>query len=178
MRRLIAVPTVLLALAAAGCAGEDRQDAPTVSSASDPGTAPNGTPGPQGSPAIPGQPVSCGEIADVLGKAHGVALFADPGPAGAVGCDEARGVMKEFFLRAPPQTAGQQGALAVRGWSCQYDGGPTGTWITDCRRDEREMHTEDAGRSTGPSGPPGASEPPGLPDESSPPMEEPSTTDI
>ncbi|MHB6906024.1 hypothetical protein [Streptomyces sp. DB-54] len=178
MHRLIAVPTVLLALAAAGCGTVDGVgDAPATSSASGPGGAPNGTPAPQDSPTIPGQPVSCGEIAGVLGQAHGVALFADPGAAGTVGCPEALAVMKEFFLRAPPQSGGPPGALAVQGWSCRYDGGPTGTWITECRRGERAMHTEDTGQG-GPGGPPDASEMPGLPDESSLPMGQPSTTEL
>ncbi|MYT28812.1 MULTISPECIES: hypothetical protein [unclassified Streptomyces] len=174
MRRLIAVPTVLLALAAAGCGtGEDREEAPATASASNPGGA-SDAPGPQDSPTIPGQPVSCGAIADALGKAHGVALYADPGAGGTVGCDEARAVMKEFFLRAPPQSAGHPGSLAVRGWACQYDGGPTGTWVTECRQGERAMHTEDSGQQPGPSGPP---DEPGAPDEPSLPGE-PSTTEL
>ncbi|MFI1203714.1 hypothetical protein ACH4VR_30500 [Streptomyces sp. NPDC020883] len=163
MRRLIAVPTVLLALAAAGCGtGEDREETPATASAPDPGGAPE----PQGSPTIPGQPVSCGAIADALGKAHGVALYADPGAGGTVGCAEARAVMKEFFLRAPPQSAGHPSSLAVKGWTCQYDGGPTGTWVAECRQDERAMHTEDPGQD------------PGSPDDPSLPMDEPSTTEL
>ncbi|MFE7316962.1 hypothetical protein ACFU7T_28260 [Streptomyces sp. NPDC057555] len=177
MRRLIAVPTVLLALAAAGCeVGDGRGDAPGTSSASDPGAAPYGAPeAPTASPTIPGQPVSCGALADALGQAHDVALFADPGADGTVGCGEARAVMKEFFLRAPPQEGGPGGSLTVRGWACHYDGGPTGAWITECRRGEREMHTEEAGQDTGPNGSPDGSEPPGDP---SLPMNEPSTTEL
>ncbi|QHC22322.1 hypothetical protein [Streptomyces sp. GS7] len=182
MRRLIIAPTMLLALTAAGCGtGEDGETSTAASSAGEPGGGPgpqssgDGTPDPA-SPTVPGQPVSCGEIADALGRAHGVALFADPGAGGTVGCTEAHDVMAEFFLRAPPSRA-NRGALAVRGWLCQYESGPTGTWITSCRKDKREMHTEEpTGRDGGPGGPPGASQLPSLPDDSVTPVARPSTT--
>ncbi|MCK7624807.1 hypothetical protein MUU72_17135 [Streptomyces sp. RS10V-4] len=175
MRRLITVPTVLLALTAAGCgSGTDRGEAPASAAASDPGTG--GAPEPEGSPTVPGQPVGCGNIADALGRAHGVALFADPGAAGTVGCTEARTVMKEFFRRDPPRSGGHHGPLAVSGWSCRYDGGPTGTWITACRKGERAMHTEEAAEDS-PGGPPDGSEQPG-PEDPSLPMDEPSTTEL
>ncbi|MFE6689422.1 hypothetical protein ACFVFQ_23465 [Streptomyces sp. NPDC057743] len=178
MHRLLAVPTVLLALAATGCgAGEGLGETP-ASSPSAPGAGPYGTPQAPASPTVPGQPVSCGEIADALGQAHGVALFADPGAGGTVGCGEVRAVMKEFFLRAPPQSRKLPGSLAVRGWSCHYDGGPTGTWVTECRRGEREMHTEEADQGGDPNGPPDGSELPSAPDESSLPNGQPSTTEL
>ncbi|GGU76199.1 hypothetical protein GCM10010211_47740 [Streptomyces albospinus] len=184
MRRLITVPTVLLALTAAGCGtGEDGEGSTAASSTGGPGGSPGpqssggGTPDPA-SPPVPGQPVNCGELADALGRAHSVALFADPGAGGTVGCAEARDVMAEFFLRAPPSRA-NRGALAVRGWLCQYESGPTGTWITSCRKDKREMHTEEQdGGDGGPDGPPGASQLPSLPDGSSIPREQPSTTEL
>ncbi|UKY48837.1 hypothetical protein [Streptomyces inhibens] len=185
MRRLIAVPTVLLALAAAGC-GEG--DATTGASASAAGEG--RTPGPQrsgpgtASPTVPGQPMDCGVLPDALGTAGDVALYADPGAGGTVGCVEARGVMSEFFLRAPREARDDRGTLSVRGWLCQYESGPTGTWITTCRKDKREMHTEEpSGRNTGPGpsqepGVPDGSQLPTLPGESSDPMDEPSTEEL
>ncbi|MGW7487492.1 hypothetical protein [Streptomyces sp. NPDC054786] len=130
MRRLIAVPTVLLALAAAGC-GDDGGD-PTAAASSAPGIGPgpDRTPGDgpdSASPTVPGQPMDCGELPDALGKAGDVTLFADPGAGGTVGCDEARRVMSEFFVRAPREARDDRGTLAVRGWFCQYESGPTGT---------------------------------------------------
>lgn len=180
MRRLIAVPTVLLALAAVGC-GEagGGEGTSTASSSSGTGTGPGpqrSGPGSEGpSPTVPGQSVSCGEIKDALGKKGDVALFADPGAGGTVGCAEARDVMSEFFVRAPREAGDDRGTLAVRGWFCQFESGPTGTWITTCRKDKREMHTEE------PSDEPGApdgSQLPTLPIEPSDPMDEPSTEEL
>ncbi|MGW1377422.1 hypothetical protein ACWD6P_24570 [Streptomyces sp. NPDC002446] len=178
MQRLIAVPTVLLALAAAGCGDTEGRGEPVPSSAGT-GTGP----GPQRSapgsaapsPAVPGQPVSCGEIQNALGEAGDVALYADPGAGGTVGCEEARDVMSEFFVRAPREGDSERGTLAVRGWFCQYESGPTGTWITSCRKDRREMHTEEPAEQ--PGSPDGPQLPP-LPVEPSDPMEEPSTEEL
>ncbi|MEU9116874.1 hypothetical protein AB0D04_35270 [Streptomyces sp. NPDC048483] len=190
MRRLIAVPTVLLALAAAGCgSGDESRERPAG------GAGPSGSHGGNGGPedgppssgpsaGIPGQPVSCGKIPDALGRDESVALFADPGAGGTVGCAEAHEVMTEFFLQAPQQDGEMPGSLAVRGWLCQYESGPTGTWISTCSKDSREMHTEEpSGQDTGPEGPdePGApdeSRLPSLPDEPSDPMDEPSTEEL
>ncbi|MFG2289328.1 hypothetical protein ACGFOU_25060 [Streptomyces sp. NPDC048595] len=176
MRRLIALPTVLFALAAAGCA--DAQDGGAGTAV--PSSAGTGAgPGPDDpgvpSPAVPGQPVSCGTIKDALGAAGDVALYADPGAGGTVGCTEARDVMKEFLLRAPREGDSDQGTLAVRGWFCQYESGPTGTWITSCRKDRREMHTEEP---AGSPDSPGSSQLPTLPEEPSDPLEEPSTEEL
>ncbi|MFE0191141.1 hypothetical protein [Streptomyces sp. NPDC059008] len=176
MRRLIALPTVLFALAAAGC-GEAENGGRTTAVPSSAGTGAG--PGPEQpgvpSPAVPGQPVSCGTIKDALGTAGDVALYADPGAGGTVGCAEARDVMSEFLLRAPREGDSDQGTLAVRGWFCQYESGPTGTWITSCRKDRREMHTEEPADSPDS---PGTSQLPTLPIEPSGPMEEPSTEEL
>ncbi|MEV0372092.1 hypothetical protein AB0I10_20055 [Streptomyces sp. NPDC050636] len=193
MRRLIAVPTVLFALAAAGCGtDDDGGEATTASPSTGTGTGPSpsrstgqgSTPGPDSSPpADPGQPVSCGEIPDALGNARNVTLFADPGADGTVGCEEAHDVMSEFFVRASQEGDGNPGSLAVRGWFCQYESGPTGTWITTCRKDKLEMHTEEPPGS-GPSDQPGSpygpdeSQLPPLPEETGDPMEEPSTEEL
>ncbi|MFJ6751763.1 MULTISPECIES: hypothetical protein [unclassified Streptomyces] len=183
MRRLIAMPTVLLALAAAGCSGGPA-GADLTTAASSPGGAPDppgGSSSPGSSPGVPGQPVACGEIPDALGDSRSVALFADPGSGGTVGCEEAHDVMSEFFLRAPQQSGETEGTLAVRGWFCQYESGPTGTWITTCRKDTLEMHTEEPPGSEPPSEEPGApdeSELPSIPDEPTDPLEEPSTEEL
>lgn len=178
MRRLITVPTVLLALAAAGCAdGEDSESR----SASSPGTGSG--PG-EGSPGVPGQPVSCGRLQDALGQEGDVALYADPGAGGTVPCAEARDVMTEFFLRAPREAGDDRGTLSVRGWLCHYESGPTGTWISACSKEEREMHTEEADdQDTGPGGPDGPDAPdssqlPPLPGDPSAPMDDPSTEEL
>ncbi|TJZ44066.1 hypothetical protein FCH28_31140 [Streptomyces piniterrae] len=184
MRRLIAVPTVLFALAAAGCGSDDDGGESTAPSRS---AGPGSTPDPESSPAVPGQPVSCGEISDALGDARDVALFADPGAGGTVGCEEAHDVMSEFFLRAPQEAGGDLGSLAIRGWFCQYESGPTGTWLSTCRKDKLEMHTEASGEQPAPSDQPGGPEEPdspeesqlpSLPDETGDPMEEPSTEEL
>lgn len=179
MRRLIAVPTVLLALAATSCG-----DGEAFKFAADPSAPASGrSPAPSGaSPTIPGQPVDCGEMPDALGDARSVTLFADPGADGTVGCEEAHDVMSDFFLRAPPESGGTEGSLSVRGWQCQYESGPTGTWVSSCRKDRREMHTEET--SQGPGAPsdqpdtPDESRLPPLPEDSQDPMEEPSTEEL
>ncbi|MFG2893431.1 hypothetical protein [Streptomyces sp. NPDC048248] len=199
MRRLIAVPTVLLALAAAGCGAGDDADA-TTSATTSSGTGagpdegdppdPGDSPAPDSSP-VPGQPVSCGEIPDALGKARNVALFADPGAGGTVGCEEAHDVMAEFFLRAPQAGGGSEGTLAVRGWFCQYESGPTGTWVTSCRKDTLEMHTEEPSGQTpapdpteepGEPGEPGESpeesQLPPIPEDPGDPLDEPSNEEL
>ena len=196
MRRLIAVPTVLLALAAAGCGAGDDADA-TTSATTSSGTGagpdegdppdPGDSPAPDSSP-VPGQPVSCGEIPDALGKARNVALFADPGAGGTVGCEEAHDVMAEFFLRAPQAGGGSEGTLAVRGWFCQYESGPTGTWVTSCRKDTLEMHTEEpSGQTPAPDpteepGEPGESpeesQLPPIPEDPGDPLDEPSNEEL
>ncbi|MEU8787548.1 hypothetical protein [Streptomyces sp. NPDC048637] len=187
MRRLIAVPTVLFALAAAGCGDTDGGQDTTAATSSPTGTGPDRTPdgGPgSASPTVPGQPVNCGELPDALGAEGDVTLFADPGAGGTVGCEEARQVMSEFFVRAPREAQDDRGTLTVRGWLCQYESGPTGTWITTCRKDKREMHTEEPpGGNTvpGPSEEPGVpdgSQLPPLPDEPSDPLDEPSTEEL
>ncbi|MFI1306374.1 hypothetical protein [Streptomyces sioyaensis] len=178
MRRLITVPTVLLALAAAGC-GDDAGEA-TSGASSATGSGPGGRG--SASPTVPGQPVDCGELADALGSEGDVTLFADAAAGGTVGCAEARKVMSEFFVRAPREAEDDRGTLAVRGWLCQYESGPTGTWVTTCRKDKREMHTEEpSGRHSGPSeqpGEPDGSQLPTLPEEPSDPMDEPSTEEL
>ncbi|MGW2632568.1 hypothetical protein ACWC2K_24975 [Streptomyces chattanoogensis] len=187
MRRLITVPTVLLALAAAGCgSGDEREGRPTggaaPSGSSGAGTGPEADPPSSGPTAnVPGQPVSCGEIPDALGREGDVALFADPGAQGTVGCEEAHDVMSEFFLRAPQEEGEQPGSLAVHGWFCRYESGPTGTWISTCSKDELEMHTEEpAGEDTAPEEPggPDESQLPGLPEGPGDPMDEPSTEEL
>ncbi|BDM68726.1 hypothetical protein HEK616_22130 [Streptomyces nigrescens] len=181
MRRLIAVPTVLLALTAAGCA--DGDDGGTRSSSTGPGPRRTG----EGSPAVPGQPVSCGRLQDALGQEGDVALYADPTAAGTVPCTEARDVMTEFFLRAPREAGDDRGTLSVRGWFCHYESGPTGTWISACSKNKREMHTEEADdQGTGPDAPGGPDEPdapdgsqlPPLPGDPSAPMDDPSTEEL
>ncbi|MGW3014363.1 hypothetical protein ACWC9R_36885 [Streptomyces sp. NPDC001219] len=179
MRRLIAVPTVLFALSAAGCGSADGGQDTTAATSSPTGRMPGSA-----SPTVPGQPVNCGELPDALGTEGDVTLFADPGAGGTVGCGEARSVMSEFFTRAPGEARDDRGTLSVRGWLCRYESGPTGTWITTCRKDKREMHTEEPpGGNTvpGPSDEPGApdeSELPPLPDDSSDPLDEPSTEEL
>ncbi|QIK09941.1 hypothetical protein G7Z12_31650 [Streptomyces sp. ID38640] len=181
MRRLIAVPTVLFALAAAGCGdaggGQDTTAARSSPTGAGPDRTPDGGPG-SASPTVPGQPVDCGELADALGAEGDVTLYADPGAGGTVACGEARQVMSEFFLRAPREAQDDRGTLSVRGWFCQYESGPTGTWITTCRKDKREMHTEEPPSSTEEPGSPEGSQLPPLPDESSDPLEEPSTEEL
>ncbi|MFE1176723.1 hypothetical protein [Streptomyces sp. NPDC058773] len=184
MRRLMTVPTVLFALAAAGCGSADGGPGTTATTSSPtPDRRPDGGPG-SGSPTVPGQPVNCGELPDALGTEGDVTLFADPGAGGTVGCGEARSVMSEFFVRAPREARDDRATLSVRGWLCRYESGPTGTWITTCGKDKREMHTEEPpGGNTvpGPSDEPGApdeSELPPLPDGSSDPLEEPSTEEL
>ncbi|WP_395372353.1 hypothetical protein OHU45_31935 [Streptomyces tubercidicus] len=183
MRRLIAVPTVLFALAAAGCGDADGGPDTTAATSSPTGAGPGDGPG-SASPTVPGQSVNCGELPDALGSEGDVTLFADPGAGGTVGCGEARSVMAEFFLRAPREAQDDRATLSVRGWVCQYESGPTGTWITTCRKDKREMHTEEppGGKTEpGPSGEPGdpdESQLPPLPDESSDPLDEPSTEEL
>ncbi|MFI9048776.1 hypothetical protein [Streptomyces sp. NPDC053427] len=211
MRRLIAVPTVLLALTAAGCgSGDESRERPNGGAGSGgshgEGRSPEAEPPSSGpSAGVPGQPVRCGEIPDALGDSRSVALFADPGADGTVGCGEAHDVMAEFFLRAPQLDGEKPGSLTVRGWFCRYESGPTGTWISICGKDRLEMHTEEAsgedsgpdasagpedpGESQQPGGPedPGESEEPGIPDDSqlpglpdqpSDPMDEPSTEEL
>lgn len=184
MRRLIAVPTVLFALAAAGCGSDDDGGGATTASS---GTGPSPHSSSQDPDTVPGQPVSCGEIPDALGKTRSVALFADPGAGGTVGCEEAHDVMSEFFLRASQEGGGNPGSLAVRGWVCQYESGPTGTWVTTCRKNNLEMHTEEpsgeqpapSDRPGNPDGPaPDESQLPPLPEETGDPMEEPSTEEL
>ncbi|MFE2159415.1 hypothetical protein ACFW9M_16555 [Streptomyces lydicus] len=187
MRRLLAVPTVLLALATAGCGAEEGGEATTAASSSaGTGTGPDpqhSGPG-SGAPSVPvpGQSVRCGDIQDVLSEAGDVTLFADPGADGTVGCAEARDVMSEFFLRAPQEAGDGRGTLPVRGWLCQYESGPTGTWVTSCRKNKREMHTEEAsGQDSGPSDEPGSpdgSQLPTLPGDPSAPVGEPSTEEL
>jgi hypothetical protein len=175
MRRLIALPTVLLALAAAGCSGATA-GADLTTAASSPGSN-----APRSSPGVPGQPVDCGEIPDALGASHSVALFADPTSGGTVGCEEAHDVMSEFFQRVPQQNGETEGTLSVRGWLCQYESGPVGTWITSCHKDNLEMHTEAPAGSAPPTDQPGSpdeSQLPSIPDEPSDPMEEPSTEEL
>lgn len=122
--------------------------------------------------------MNCGELPDALGPEGDVTLFADPGAGGTVGCGEARAVMSEFFVRAPRDARDDRATLSVRGWVCQYESGPTGTWITTCRKAKREMHTEEPpGASTEEPGAPDESELPPLPDESDP-MDEPSTEEL
>lgn len=174
MQRLIAVPTVLLALAAAGCS-DAADGGVTTAVPSSTGTGPGPPRSGDPSPAVPGQPVSCGEIEGALGRAGDVALYADPAAGGTVGCEEARDVMSEFFLRAPREGDSDQGTLAVRGWFCQFESGPTGTWITSCRKDRREMHTEEPAAQPGS---PDGSQLPSLPIEPSDPLEEPSTEEL
>lgn len=86
--------------------------------------------------------------------------------------------MSEFFLRAPREARDDRGTLSVRGWFCQYESGPTGTWITICRKDKREMHTEEPPSSTEEPGSPDGSQLPPLPDGSSDPLDEPSTEEL
>ncbi|MFJ9471669.1 hypothetical protein [Streptomyces caniferus] len=189
MRRLIAVPTVLLALAAAGCGDTDgdRDPAAAAPSAAGTGAGPDGHPDQDAgsaSPTVPGQPLNCGELTDALGKAGDVTLYADPAAGGTVDCAEARQVMSEFFVRVPHEGRDDRGTLAVRGWFCQYESGPTGTWITTCRKDKREMHTEepsDLPSAPDPSeepGDPGGSQLPTLPGAPSDPTDEPSTEEL
>ncbi|MFD0163969.1 hypothetical protein ACFVJH_07410 [Streptomyces decoyicus] len=186
MRRLIAVPTVLLALTAAGCADDGGDPTTAAASSAGAGPRPEGTPGDgpgSASPTVPGQPMDCGVLRGALGEAGDVTLYADPGAGGTVGCDEARQVMAEFFVRAPKEARDDRGSLAVRGWFCQFESGPTGTWITACRKGDREMHTEEpSGQPTdpAPSEEPGSpeSELPTLPGEPSDPMDEPSTEEL
>ncbi|WP_405739409.1 hypothetical protein OG422_03180 [Streptomyces sp. NBC_01525] len=182
MRRLLAVPTVLLALAAAACSGGERSADTAAASRT---RAPGRTPSPSGSaPTVPGQPVECGEIRDALGAAHDVALYADPGADGTVGCGEAHDVMADFFRHAPQDGGNTAGSLTVRGWLCRYEGGPTGTWVSSCRKDRLEMHAEEPDGP--PSDSPGSSPPdspdesrlPPLPDESSTPVDDPSTEEL
>ncbi|GAU67346.1 hypothetical protein SSP35_04_04340 [Streptomyces sp. NBRC 110611] len=180
MRRLIVVPTVLLGLAASACGAAGEGEGPAAGSPSGgSGTVPDpqrSDPGTDGSPAVPGQPVGCGEIKGALGAAGDVSLYADPGADGTVECPEARDVMTEFFLRAPPGSGGGPAELSVRGWLCRYDSGPTGTWITACRSGRREMHTE---QPAGPDAPDDSgSQLPTLPGEPSLPMDEPSTEEL
>ncbi|MFI0789318.1 hypothetical protein ACH4Q6_27395 [Streptomyces lydicus] len=179
MRRLIAVPTVLLALATAGCGAEEGGEASTAAPSSA-GTDPQRSGAP--SVPVPGQSVQCGDIADVLSEGEDVTLFADPGADGTVGCAEARDVMAEFFLRAPQESGDGRGTLSVRGWLCQYESGPTGTWVSSCRKGKREMHTEEAsGQGSGPSEDPGSpdgSQLPTLPGDPSAPVGEPSTEEL
>lgn len=79
MRRLIAVPTVLLALTAAGCA-DDGDPTTAASSSTGTGPRPEGTPGNgPASPTVPGQPMECGVLRGALGEAGDVTLYADPG---------------------------------------------------------------------------------------------------
>ncbi|ARF54221.1 hypothetical protein [Streptomyces gilvosporeus] len=188
MRRLIAVPTVLLALAAAGCgSGNDSGERPTggAGGSRGEGPSPGASPPPSGPSApVPGQPMSCGTIHDALGVARDVALFADPGADGMVGCAEAQDVMSEFFLRARRHHGEDPGSVSVRGWVCQYESGPTGTWISTCGKNELEMHTEDPSdedsgpdSSTGPDDP-GESQLPSIPDEPSDPMDQPSNEEL
>ncbi|MFH8405684.1 hypothetical protein ACH4FX_13040 [Streptomyces sp. NPDC018019] len=177
MRRLIAVPTALLALAVAGCAGSGPDD-PTASAGtgSAPGAnptqslkeSPSGDPGGGASPsgpggsgsAVPGQPLDCGALPDAMGEGLTARLFSGPGAGPTAGCAEARSVMAEFFRKA----TADRPALTVRGWECQYENGPTGTWLSSCRKDggRQQMHTEEAGRSA----PDGPEESPGEPGES------------
>ncbi|MFJ9852535.1 hypothetical protein [Streptomyces sp. NPDC101150] len=188
MRRLIAVPTVLLALTSAGCgSGDESGQRPNggAGTSGSQGEGPGAGPPSSGpSAGVPGQPVRCGEISDALGDSRSVALFADPGTGGTVDCAEAHDVMAEFFVRAPQQDGERPGSLTVRGWLCRYESGPTGTWISTCGKGELEMHTEEAsGQGAGPdastapeepvgpeepgeSADPGESEAPGIPDES------------
>ncbi|MFF9479394.1 hypothetical protein [Streptomyces sp. NPDC014733] len=186
MRRLLTVPTVLLALAAAACSGGERS-ADTAASR----TRAPGTPAPSGSaPTVPGQPVECGRIRDALGTAHDVSLYADPGADGTVGCGEAHDVMADFFHHAPQDGGGTSGSLTVHGWLCRYEGGPTGTWVSSCRKDRLEMHTEepDGPPSDAPGSPsdepgspsdsPDESQLPPLPDDSSTPVDDPSTEEL
>ncbi|MFG2227604.1 hypothetical protein [Streptomyces sp. NPDC048644] len=185
MRRLIAVPTVLLALAAAGCTGGRTADAPAAVSEGSGAPSPSSPGAPRSAgptPTVPGQPVDCGEIRDALGTSESVTLFADPGADGTVGCEEAHDVMADFFERAPQDSGDDAGTLAVRGWFCRYESGPTGTWISSCHKDRLEMHTEEpSGDGTDPSDEPSApdeSQLPPLPDEPSSPMDEPSTEEL
>ncbi|MGW1838255.1 hypothetical protein [Streptomyces sp. BBFR2] len=183
MRRLLAVPTVLLALAAAACSGGERSADTAAARTRAPGQAPS----PSGTaPTVPGQSVECGQIRDALGTAHDVALYADPGADGTVGCEEAHDVMADFFRRAPQDGEDTAASLAVRGWLCRYEGGPTGTWVSSCRKDRLEMHTEEPdsppsdepGSPSDEPGSPDESRLPPLPDESSTPVDEPSTEEL
>ncbi|MEV5597783.1 hypothetical protein [Streptomyces sp. NPDC052496] len=165
MRRLIAVPTVLLALTVAACAGGGPDD--TAASPAASGSAPGASPtkslkgGPEGgaSPsepggsgsAVPGQPLDCGALPDAMGEGLSAQLFSGPGAGPTAGCAEARSVMAEFFRKADANRP----SLTVRGWECQYENGPTGTWLSSCRKDggRQQMHTEEAGRSAAPDAP-------------------------
>ncbi|MYU55850.1 MULTISPECIES: hypothetical protein [Streptomyces] len=187
MRVLIAVPIVLLALAAAGCGSGDGDGVTAGAASSTTGTGtggPDRAPSPgtsAASPAVPGQSVECGELPDALGAGRNAALFADPGAGGTVDCAEAHGVMTEFFLRAPRRTGGDRGSLAVRGWTCRYESGPAGTWLSSCRKEDREMHTEypsDPDTGPGPSDGPDSSQLPSLPGDPSGPVGEPSTEEL
>ncbi|GES33352.1 hypothetical protein AB0G60_16345 [Streptomyces angustmyceticus] len=184
MHRLIAVPTALLALAAASCGDTDGGRDPTAAASSAAGTAPGpdetlGEDPGSASPTVPGQPMNCGDLRDALGKAGDVTLYADPAAGGTVECGEARRVMSEFFLRVPHEGRDDRGTLAVRGWFCQYESGPTGTWITTCRKGEREMHTEEpTDQPSGEPGGPDGSQLPTLPGAPSDPMDEPSTEEL
>ncbi|GCD47349.1 hypothetical protein [Streptomyces paromomycinus] len=184
MRRLIAVPTALLALTVAACGGSGPDDtaASPAASGSGPGASPTKTlkggpdgggsahpSEPGGSPSgVPGQPLDCGALPDAMGEGLTARLFSGPGAGPAAGCAEARSVMAEFFRKADAD----QPSLTVRGWECQYEAGPTGTWLSSCRKDggRQQMHTEEAGRSSSPDAPgespgdPGQSELPGGPE--------------
>ncbi|OKH98123.1 hypothetical protein A6A06_28295 [Streptomyces sp. CB02923] len=164
MRRLIAVPTALLALTVAACGGSGPDDtgaSPAVSGSA-PGASPTkslkGGPGDGGSAspdgsgsAVPGQPLDCGALPDAMGEGLTAQLFSGPGAGPTAGCEEARGVMAEFFRKADAD----QPSLTVRGWECQYESGPTGTWLSSCRKDggRQQMHTEEAGRPAPPDAP-------------------------
>ena len=168
MRRLIAVPTVLLALTAAGCADDGGDPTTAAASSAGAGPRPEGTPGDgpgSAPPTVPGQPMDL----PACSAAHWARQVTSPSTysraGGTVGCDEARQVMAEFFVRAPKEARDDRGSLAVRGWFCQFESGPTGTWITACRKGDREMHTEEpSGRPTDPA----PSEEPGSPESSCP----------
>ncbi|WP_050502008.1 hypothetical protein [Streptomyces monomycini] len=166
MRRLIAVPTALLALAVAACGGgPDDTAASPAASGSGPGASPTKSlkGGPEGSASarpsepdgsasgVPGQPLDCGALPDAMGEGLTAQLFSGPGAGPTAGCAEARSVMAEFFRKA----GADQPSLTVRGWECQYENGPTGTWLSSCRKDggRQQMHTEEAGRSTPPDAP-------------------------
>ncbi|MFH8345257.1 hypothetical protein [Streptomyces sp. NPDC018045] len=179
MRRLIAVPTALLALAVAACGGSGPGD--TAASPAASGSAPGASPtkslkgGPSGGPegggsaspsepdgtgsAVPGQPLDCGALPDAMGEGLTARLFSGPGAGPTAGCAEARSVMAEFFREADANRP----ALTVRGWECQYENGPTGTWLSSCRKDggRQQMHTEEADRSAPPDGPGGPEMPEG-----------------
>jgi hypothetical protein len=68
-----------------------------------------------------GQPVECGPV-----ELHNVAytLFADPTPAGTVGCTEAFNVVDEYFNALPGEPGDPSSTITLpSGWTCMKDDG-------------------------------------------------------